>query len=155
MEYPPWPSSELGCCSHADSERKALGVQPHPSEKSQTSRFRPVGCPWWDKGPVLQDEQQLRRLQGLRKSDSWIGGCLATSGPTREAGAGEKFFQKVWLCSQPVPSSSHMGPRWCGSAECRGDSHHCSPQAVGVCLGGGGRNLPSRWFQQPPLDTAG
>lgn len=61
--------------------RRALGVQPHPPEKSQTSRCPTAGCPWWDEGPAWQGGARAYpgSLRELRKSDSWIGGlsgCL-------------------------------------------------------------------------------
>lgn len=140
MECLPWPCSELGCCSHIDSERKALGVQPHSPEKSQTSRFPTAGCLRWDKGPAWQGGATAYTACKNRKNQI-LGsvGCLAVPGSTREAGAREKFFQKVWLHSEPVPSSSHVGQSWCGSAERRGAAIAAHLRRC-ECLGGGGRS---------------
>lgn len=75
----------------------------------------------------LHSKNQQQYMQLAKDSKSQIprsASYLAVSGSTREAGTGEKFFQKMWLLfragSQPFP----CGPELVGGPEWAGGSHH-------------------------------
>lgn len=152
MECQPWPCSELRCCPCADSKRRGLRVQPGSpgkTDSSQINRFPPAGCLRWMRRD-LHSRQQQQCMQLAKDSKNQIprsAGCLDVSGSTSQAGAGEKFLQKVWLPLQACFQLCPWGPSWWGSTEWAGGSHHWH-----FTLGSGS---VSRWRCKRPCKAVG
>lgn len=122
---------------------------PGKTDSSQINRFPPAGCLRWMRRD-LHSRQQQQCMQLAKDSKNQIprsAGCLDVSGSTNQAGAGEKFLQKVWL---PLQACFQLCPwelSWWGSAEWARCSHHWH-----FTLGSGS---VSRWRCKRPCKAVG